>query len=620
MKNLKNLLSLFLIIFISVSVVSCDDDDDDDKMPVKMTNTVADFVVANQTNYSSLLAALQKANLVETLKGTGPFTVFAPDNAAFSAFLADAGFANLDAVPVDALTQILLNHVVQGDVRSNDLGTGYISSLSTATPNGNKMSMHINTANGVLINGTSKVVNADNIVDNGVIHLVDKVIGLPTIVTIATADANFSTLVAALTRNDQPDFVATLSTANGTNPAPFTVFAPTNAAFGDLLTELNAPNLAAIDGATLTATLTSHVVAGANVIASQLTDNMTVTTLGGDITANISGGATLTDANGRISKIIATNVQTSNGVIHVIDKVVLPYIEPTTNNIADFVVANQANYSSLLAALQKADLVETLKSAGPFTVFAPNNAAFSTFLSDAGFANLDAVPVDALIQILLNHVIMGDVRSTDIETGYVSTLSTATPNGKKMSMYIEKTSTVKINGMSMVTNADNVVDNGVIHLVDKVIGLPTVVTFATSNANFSTLVAALTRNDQPNFVATLSTANGTNPAPFTVFAPTNDAFGNLLTELNAPNLAAIDAATLTATLNSHVVAGANVIASQLSDNMTVTTLGGNITANVTGGAKLTDANNRNSNIIAYDVQASNGVVHVIDKVILPALN
>ncbi|RXP51594.1 fasciclin domain-containing protein [Lutibacter sp. HS1-25] len=620
MKNLKNLLSLFLIIFISVSIVSCDDDDDDDKMPVEMKNTVADFVVANQANYSSLLAALQKANLVETLKGTGPFTVFAPDNAAFSAFLANAGFANLDAVPVDALTQILLNHVVQGDVRSNDLGTGYISSLSTATPNGNKMSMHINTANGVLINGTSKVVNADNIVDNGVIHLVDKVIGLPTIVTIATADANFSTLVAALTRNDQPDFVATLSTANGTNPAPFTVFAPTNAAFGDLLTELNAPNLAAIDGATLTATLTSHVVAGANVIASQLTDNMTVTTLGGDITANISGGATLTDANGRISKIIATNVQTSNGVIHVIDKVVLPYIEPTTNNIADFVVANQANYSNLLAALQKADLVETLKSAGPFTVFAPNNAAFSAFLSDAGFANLDAVPVDALIQILLNHVIMGDVRSTDIETGYVSTLSTATPNGKKMSMYIEKTSVVKINGMSMVTNADNVVDNGVIHLVDKVIGLPTVVTFATSNANFSTLVAALTRNDQPNFVATLSTANGTNPAPFTVFAPTNEAFGNLLTELNAPNLAAIDAATLTATLNSHVVAGANVIASQLSDNMTVTTLGGNITANVTGGAKLTDANNRNSNIIAYDVQASNGVVHVIDKVILPALN
>ncbi|RXP49551.1 fasciclin domain-containing protein, partial [Lutibacter sp. HS1-25] len=245
-------------------------------------------------------------------------------NAAFSAFLANAGFANLDAVPVDALTQILLNHVVQGDVRSNDLGTGYISSLSTATPNGNKMSMHINTANGVLINGTSKVVNADNIVDNGVIHLVDKVIGLPTIVTIATADANFSTLVAALTRNDQPDFVATLSTANGTNPAPFTVFAPTNEAFGNLLTELNAPNLAAIDAATLTATLNSHVVAGANVIASQLSDNMTVTTLGGNITANVTGGAKLTDANNRNSNIIAYDVQASNGVVHVIDKVILP--------------------------------------------------------------------------------------------------------------------------------------------------------------------------------------------------------------------------------------------------------------------------------------------------------
>jgi transforming growth factor-beta-induced protein len=620
MKNLKKLFTLLLIATFTMNFVSCNDDDDDNMMEEMTTNTIADFVVENNANYSSLLAALQKANLVETLKGAGPYTVFAPDNAAFSAFLTSAGFANLEAVPTDVLTQILLNHVVSGAVKSTDLSTGYVKSLSTATPNNENMSMYVNIENGVKINGISMVTGADNIVDNGVVHLVDKVIGLPTAVTFATADPNFSILVAALTRNDQPDFVSVLSTANGTSPAPFTVFAPTNDAFGNLLTELGASGLDDIDTATLTATLNLHVVSGANVVSTSLMDNMTVTTLGGDITANITGGATLTDANGRVSKIVATNVQSSNGVIHVIDKVVLPYIAPQTNNIADFVVANQENYSSLLAALQKADLVETLKGAGPFTVFAPDNAAFSAFLTSAGFANLEAVPTDVLTQILLNHVVSGTVKSTDLSTGYVNSLSTATPNNENMSMYINIENGVKINGVSMVTGADNMVDNGVVHLVDKVIGLPTTVTFATADPNFSTLVAALTRNDQPDFVSVLSTANGTSPAPFTVFAPTNDAFGNLLTELGASGLGDIDTATLTATLNYHVVGGSNVVSTSLMDNMTVTTLGGDITANITGGATLTDANARVSNIIAVNVQSSNGIIHVIDKVVLPPLN
>ena len=157
-------------------------------------------------------------------------------------------------------------------------------------------------------------------------------------------------------------------------------------------------------------------------------------------------------------------------------------------------------------------------------------------------------------------------------------------------------------------------------MVDAVIGLPTIVTFATADPNFSTLVAALTRADQPDFVSILSTPDGSDPAPFTVFAPTNDAFGSLLTELEASGLDDIDKETLTATLNHHIVGGANVLSTSLSDNMTVETLGGDITANITGGATLTDANDRVSNLVAVDVQAANGVIHAIDKVILPPLN
>jgi uncharacterized surface protein with fasciclin (FAS1) repeats len=102
-----------------------------------------------------------------------------------------------------------------------------------------------------------------------------------------------------------------------------------------------------------------------------------------------------------------------------------------------------------------------------------------------------------------------------------------------------------------------------------------------------------------------------------VFAPINDAFGNLLTELSLNSLGDIDEPTLNATLTFHVVGGANVRDSALTDNFTVPTLGGNITADVTGGAKITDGNGRVSNIIATNVQANNGVIHAIDRVILP---
>jgi uncharacterized surface protein with fasciclin (FAS1) repeats len=143
-------------------------------------------------------------------------------------------------------------------------------------------------------------------------------------VTFATADPTFETLVAALTREDQPDFVGTLSTPNGTSPAPFTVFAPTNDAFADLLDELSLGSLDDIDTATLTATLNYHVIAEANVRADDLVSGP-VTTLGGDIEIDADNG-TITDANGRVINIIVTDVQAANGVVHVVSRVILPLL------------------------------------------------------------------------------------------------------------------------------------------------------------------------------------------------------------------------------------------------------------------------------------------------------
>lgn len=318
MKNLLNF-KISLVLFIALtSLSSCDNDD-----AVPAPETIAEIAAATP-GLSNLVAALDRAGLVETLNGPGQFTVFAPTNDAFQAFLTTNGFASLNDVPVNVLTQVLLNHVVLGDNVSTSLSTGYVNTLATYGDTDLNLSMFINTAGGVKLNGISNVELADIDATNGVIHVVDAVIGLPTVVTFALADPTFEILVSALTRETSFTFVNTLSTANGTNPAPFTVFAPTNTAFVNLLGELSLSSLADVPTDTLAAALAMHVVAGANVQSSALTNNMPIPTLGGNITANVTGGATLTDANARVSNIIFTDVQAANGVVHVIDKVILP--------------------------------------------------------------------------------------------------------------------------------------------------------------------------------------------------------------------------------------------------------------------------------------------------------
>ncbi|EDP95242.1 fasciclin domain-containing protein [Kordia algicida OT-1] len=316
----KKTTSILMAFIIAVfTLTSCSNDDDNNV--VVQSNTIADIVV-NSPNYSSLLAALERTDLTAVLDGSTEYTVFAPDNDAFDAFLQANGFASLEAVPTDVLTQVLLNHVVAGTNTASNLSTGYVKTLAEESTTGNNLDLYINTSTGVVLNGDVNVVTADITADNGVVHAVNKVIGLPTVVTFATADSTFGILVQALTRESSFTYVETLSLT--TSPAPFTVFAPTDQAFVDLLTELEVSSLADIDAATLEATLNTHVVAGANVLSSTLSDGMMVNTLGDNFTINTEGGASFTDQNGRTGDIIVTDVQAANGVIHVVSRVILP--------------------------------------------------------------------------------------------------------------------------------------------------------------------------------------------------------------------------------------------------------------------------------------------------------
>lgn len=318
MKKLK-LSSLLLVIIISYA---CSPNDEDiDYSPI----TIFDRIEASP-NYSYLSYALQKTGLSSILDGSEKYTLFAPSNMVFLRFLMENNFSTIDDVPNSLLRNVLLNHVVSEELRYSRFQTGYKKTAAISDANGLPLSIYIEQINmRVTLNGQSRITNGNIMASNGIIHVVNNVIPIPSVVTFVEADFNLSSLAQALTREDlTTDFISVLNTSADTSPAPFTVFAPNPKAFADLLDELGLQRLSLIDEPTLNSTLTYHVIPGTNALSSDLSDNLQLNTLGGPVVANVTGGATITVGNNRVSKIVEVDIQANNGVIHVIDKVILP--------------------------------------------------------------------------------------------------------------------------------------------------------------------------------------------------------------------------------------------------------------------------------------------------------
>ena len=261
-----------------------------------------------------------RADLVSTLN-SGDFTVFAPTNDAFNNLFTALGVTGLDDLSKEALTPILLYHVVGGVVKSTNLTAGYTGTASLG-PNDQPIKLKVDLTNGVKLNNNSTVTTADVATTTGVIHIIDEVLLPPSIVDIAIGNEDFSILVAALTRSDLTfDFVDFLS-----NDGPFTVFAPTNAAFQALLDSNPAwSSLDDIDAATLDAVLKYHVISGVNAESTSLVDGTDIATANGEmITINTNNGVTVTDKGANVANVDLADVQAKNGVVHVINKVILP--------------------------------------------------------------------------------------------------------------------------------------------------------------------------------------------------------------------------------------------------------------------------------------------------------
>lgn len=472
----KLLIYLLSATVLSFGMVACDDDDETpstgDEMNDGETSNIVEIAVAasqaDDAQFTALVAALSRsenedggADLITTLSGDGPFTVFAPTDAAFTALLetiSGQSEITLDDIPLSVLEMILKYHVIPGAaVMSTEIADGDVTTVL-------EQDVTLSTASGVTVNGISVVDGSIDIEgSNGVIHAIEGVLVpedvlafVGTVLETAYFNKDYSTLVAAAVK---ADLVGTILDAD-----EITIFAPNNAAF----------EAAGIDGsedaAVLADVLKYHVVGATAKAADVPSLEGSVESLQGTdlfFSTPMAGGVFVNNVDVIAADLVAAGKE--GAVVHVIDEV----LSAPTQTIVEIASGNE-DFSSLVAALTRseeedngADLVTTLSGDGPFTVFAPTNAAFTTFLNGA---ELSAVELATLEQILTYHVVQDQAFSTDLADEIDDDNQLVTFESSALTFDLGTlTITTASGGTAMITSTDIIGTNGIIHVIDAVL-------------------------------------------------------------------------------------------------------------------------------------------------------
>ena len=419
---------------------------------------------------------------------------------------------------------------------------------------------------------------------------------------------------------DAPNFTVLRDALNATElggrlDAPtiqYTVFAPTDEAFAAAGIDVGS-----LSEEELTNILNYHVIQGtgfrttADFAEGDSEEGSRNTQAPADNNLPLSinrSGETIT-ING-VATAVGNPIIAVNGYIYPIDQVLIP---PTLLDRA----TRAGNFTTLLSLLERTGLDDVLSGEGDFTVFAPTDAAFTAAGINAGLLTDEQVT-----NLLLYHVLGMSVVAADIPAGqsFQMTLNTAaSPDSSNLSLFIDNGSSVTLNGGATVVATDIFGTNGVIHPIDMVLDPEdaTIVNFAVLADELDSLVLALTATDLVDDLM--------GDGPFTVFAPVNSAFAAA-----ADTIATLSGDTLTQVLLYHVVSGANVTSDQLMNGMNITTastLSGNLSVSIQQDADgndlppvLVTPDGTNVNFVTTDIQATNGVIHLIDAVLLPDLD
>ncbi|XP_037795059.1 transforming growth factor-beta-induced protein ig-h3-like isoform X2 [Penaeus monodon] len=552
-------------------------------MPPEDVGNLADVLTSR--GFGQLVDLVVTAGLADTVSNGGPFTIFAPTNEAFQAL--DPELVQALLADPERLKSVLLYHVVPGTVLSSALSDG----LLAATVQGADLRVNVK-ANAVTVNDVD-VTRADIQASNGVIHVINQVLLPP------EAAGNLAEVLTTERFSQLVDLVVTAGLADTvSNGGPFTIFAPTNEAFqaldADLVTSLVS------DPERLKKVLLYHVVSG-NVLSSDLSRSAMVPSVqGAPLKVSVEGTSNNLKVTVNGAPVTRADVPASNGVIHVIDQVLLPPEE--MGNLAE--VLSAQGFTQLVDLVVAAGLADTVSSGGPFTVFAPTNEAFAA----VDKATLDSLlaNTEMLKSVLLYHVVpssvyspqLGDDLLVNTVEGKPVRINTAFSNGM---------GSITVNGVN-ISRTDIIAKNGVIHEVESVLMTPQgkIVDILAADPKFSTLVAAV---KAAGLVDTLS-----SDGPFTVLAPTNDAFAKL--PEGALDQLLTDTESLKNILLRHVIPSSTLYSGALCWKTHTTASQEQVTTHrdVFHHLKITSGDKR-ATVLTPDINATNGVIHAIDTVI-----
>ena len=546
--------------------------------------------------FTTLVAALEAAELIDAVETRDAVTLLAPTDAAFE-LLPDGTLESLLAPESkQQLTDILLYHAVGLNANSDTVrGLQRITTLQ-----GGAIDVLVS-ENDLLVN-EGIVVDADLVTSNGVVHVIDRVLlpppvpDQPSVVSVLAEKEEYSTLVAAVTAAGLVEVLSAVDQGSALAP-PFTVFAPTNDAFAKLSEGTVDSLLLPENKATLEAILLHHVLgiqAGSGVLG-----RVKHVTAADTQTLNViarSDGVSINNA-----AVVEADLFSGNGVVHGIDTVLIPATTPESRNLAEVVEAD-GRFTTLLAAVGAADLAGALSGTDPLTVLAPTDEAFAMLPSETLADLLKPENKAQLVEILQYHIVAGAV-----DEATVRSLKSASTLGGEDIQVLPTVDGLLVNDAKVLT-ADIGAANGLVHAIDRVL-LPggdradaSIPEFAQADGRFQTLLAAV---GVANLGETLS-----SPGPFTVLAPTDDAFsrfpvGFLLREENRELLTSI---LLYHVYDSEISSGALARAGMLSPLQGETA----VVSTVNGDPQIDSVS-----VIVPDVRVSNGIIHVIDEVLVP---
>lgn len=581
--------------------------------------------VLGTSQLNTLVQLLQTAGLEDALKGDGPFTVMAPSDEAF-AKLDPTVLENLQS-DIDALTQILTFHVIPTSVPSKDISNG----LMIPTLLGSSLTFTV-TDGAVMVNDAATVTQADIMAANGLVHVIDAVlmppgdkeessgIGKMLENKISTWDdmeedgsgdtdeeGTLNMDLVDLALNEGLSTLVFLLQFAGLQdtlrePGPFTIFAPHDSA-GFSHVDPHVMDKAMADHDFLVELMSYHVIPGKTLLSSDIVGNLTVATLeGGSIDLSEAEDGKLL-LNGDRAKVLYSDMIASNGVLHIIDHLLVPanlMVAPGT--ILE--MAAEKKLSTFLELVEEADLSDTLNMTGPYTVFAPTDDAFAA-LPEELLQQLKDDPSE-LKKVLLYHVVEGVVTPHNFQNDLL--MPTLQGVALRLNIYPRRPGVVKVTvDGSYVLRRNVAASNGHLHLIERVLLPPkgNIADLLAQEEDLSIFTKALTTTNMMDFLI--------NEDPLTIMAPVDAAFDALPEDALARLME--DEELLAKVLQEHIIPA--TLHEEGMSWSSVPSMGGSLVAFVKNASAATVVASPMTvtGLEGPEITATNGVIHKIKDIL-----